>query len=88
MNTQSTNGELVCPRCRSTAVAVISRSPVKGVWTVHGCEICLYAWRDTEPEENRNSDLYPEPFRLNAEDVRSFPVVPTIPPLRKQQSYG
>jgi C4-type Zn-finger protein len=87
MNTASTTEALVCPRCRSTALAVISRSPVKGVWTVHGCEICLYAWRDTEPEENRNPDLYPEPFRLNAEDVGSFLVVPTIPPLRKQMSY-
>jgi hypothetical protein len=48
----------------------------------------LYAWRDTEPEENPNPDLYPEPFRLKAEDVRNFPVVPTIPPLRKHKSHG
>ncbi|HWE12097.1 MAG TPA: non-oxidative hydroxyarylic acid decarboxylases subunit D [Solirubrobacteraceae bacterium] len=88
MKTQSTSEALVCPRCRSTAVAVISHSPVNGVWSVHGCETCLYVWRDTEPEENRNPDLYPEPFRLKAEDVRSFLVVPTIPPLRKHKSDG
>jgi hypothetical protein len=73
----------ICSRCRSTDVVVISRSPVKDVWTVHGCEVCLYAWRDTEPEENRNPDLYPEAFRLEPGDVASFPVVPTIPELRK-----
>ena len=77
---------LVCPRCRSTDVAVISRSPVEGVWTVHGCRVCMYAWRDTEPEENRDPELYPEPFRLNPEDIARFPVVPTIPALRKTQS--
>lgn len=87
MSTPSGSDALVCPRCRSADVAVISRSPVKDVWTVHGCEVCLYAWRDTEPEENRNPDLYPESFRLKAEDVGNFPIVPTIPALRKQKSH-
>jgi vanillate/4-hydroxybenzoate decarboxylase subunit D len=49
-------------------------------------QACLYAWRDTEPEENRNPDLYPEPFRLKPEDVRNFLVVPAIPALRKKKS--
>jgi vanillate/4-hydroxybenzoate decarboxylase subunit D len=50
------------------------------------CKVCLYAWRDTEPEENRNPDLYPELFRLKPEDVRNFPIVPTILALRKKKS--
>jgi vanillate/4-hydroxybenzoate decarboxylase subunit D len=86
MSISSMGDEPICPRCRSTDIAVISRSPIKGVWTVHGCKVCLYAWRDTEPEENRNPDLYPEPFRLKPEDVRNFPVVPTIPALRRKRS--
>jgi hypothetical protein len=85
MTTAGANGALLCPRCRATDTAVISRSPVKDVWTVHGCRVCLYAWRDTEPEENRNPDLYPEPFRLKPEDIGSFLVVPTIPALRARQ---
>jgi hypothetical protein len=84
MSAPSTHDALICPRCRSTEIVVISRSPVEDVWTVHGCKVCLYAWRDTEPEENRNPDLYPQPFRLTPEDVASFPVVPTIPALRKR----
>jgi vanillate/4-hydroxybenzoate decarboxylase subunit D len=86
MNTSSMEDKLICPRYRSTDLAVISHSPIKGVWTVHGCKACLYAWRDTEPEQNRDPDLYPESFRLEPEDVRNFPVVPTIPPLRKKKS--
>ena len=84
MSTPTREDALICPRCRSTDIAVISRSPIRDVWTVHGCTVCLYAWRDTEPEENRNPDLYPEAFRLKPEDVENFPVVPTIPALRKQ----
>jgi Flavoprotein len=45
-----------------------------------------YAWRDTEPEENRNPNLYPEPFRLKPKDLRNFPVVPTIPALRRKRT--
>jgi hypothetical protein len=63
MSTPSVGDALICPRCRSADIALISRSPIKDVWTVHGCKVCLYAWRDTEPEENRNPDRYPEPFR-------------------------
>jgi hypothetical protein len=85
MTTAGAGSALLCPRCRATDISVISRSPVKDVWTVHGCRVCLYAWRDTEPEENRDPDLYPEPFRLKPEDVGSFLVVPTIPPLRESR---
>jgi len=54
--------------------------------SVSGATGLVYAARDTEPEENRNPDLYPKPFRLKPEDVRNFLVVPTIPPLRNKKS--
>jgi len=44
---------LICPRCRSKTVGVRATSPIAGVWTVFGCNTCFYAWRSTEPEENR-----------------------------------
>jgi C4-type Zn-finger protein len=74
---------LVCPRCRSVAIEVLTNSPVEGVWTIYSCKTCLYAWRSTEPEENTDPDKYPEAFRLKPEDLAKFPVVPTIPPLRR-----
>jgi vanillate/4-hydroxybenzoate decarboxylase subunit D len=74
---------LACPRCRSTTIEVLTNSPVAGVWTMYSCKTCLYAWRSTEAEENTDPDKYPEPFRLNPEDLTKFPIVPTIPPLRR-----
>ena len=79
---ENTKG-LVCPRCRSDAIEVLTNSPVKGVWTIYSCKTCIYAWRSTEPEENTNPDKYPESFRLKAENLAKFPLIPTIPPLRR-----
>ena len=71
-----------CPRCRSTTTEVRSTSPVGGVWTVFGCATCLYAWRSTEPEENKDPDKYPAAFRLKPENLANLAVAPSIPPRR------
>jgi hypothetical protein len=75
-------GGLVCPRCRTAGAATLAQSPVAGVWTVYGCNVCFYTWRSTEPQENTDPDKYPEAFRLNPEDLKNLPIVPIIPPLR------
>ena len=81
---EGTHG-LVCPRCRSGTIEILTNSPVEGVWTVYSCKTCLYAWRSTEPEENTDPDKYPELFRLKPEDLAvKFPILPTIPPLRQR----
>jgi rubredoxin len=72
-----------CPRCRSRTTAVRSTSPVAGVWTVYGCDTCLYVWRSTEPPENTDPERYPAAFRLKPEDLPKLEVAPSIPPLRK-----
>ncbi|MBV8891115.1 MAG: phenolic acid decarboxylase subunit D [Acidobacteria bacterium] len=72
-----------CPRCRSVTIEVLTNSPIPGVWTIYSCKTCFYAWRSTEPEENTNPEKYPEPFRLNPEDLINFAIVPTIPLLRE-----
>ena len=71
-----------CPRCRESAIQVLSTSPVRGVWTVFGCKTCLYAWRSTEPEENRDPEKYPAAFRLDPAALPDLPVAPSIPSLR------
>jgi vanillate/4-hydroxybenzoate decarboxylase subunit D len=76
--------KLVCPRCGAGKISVLSESPVAGVWTIHRCETCLYAWRDTEPLENRDPDHYPEAFRIRQEEIGHFPIMPTVPPLLKK----
>lgn len=78
----------VCPRCRSSTIAVQSASPVAGAWTVFGCATCFYTWRSTEPEGNTNPEKYPAVFRLKAEDVPNLGVSPSIPPRRQGSSRG
>ncbi len=73
----------VCPRCRSNKAGLRGSSPIEGVWTVYGCDICFYTWRSTEQEENTNPDKYPAVFRLNPEDLPNLQVAPVIPQLRK-----
>lgn len=70
-----------CPRCRSAAVEVRSRSPVAGVWTVFGCSTCFYTWRSTEPEANRDPDIYPAVFRIDPSILPGLEIAPSIPPL-------
>jgi hypothetical protein len=82
--TSTTDESPVCPRCSSADTHVLARSPVKDVWIVYGCKICLYAWRNTEPEENTNPVKYPEAFRQDPNEVSKFVVVPTVPPLRQR----
>lgn len=68
-----------CPRCRSASTEILALSPVAGIWVAFVCKTCLYTWRSTEPEENRNPDLYPALFRLTVEDMKKFPTLPEIP---------
>ncbi|MFO0996371.1 MAG: non-oxidative hydroxyarylic acid decarboxylases subunit D [Alphaproteobacteria bacterium] len=83
--TKSDTAPQACPRCRATEIEVRSTSPVAGIWSLYACTTCLYVWRSTEPEENRDPDKYPVPFRLNPEDLRNLPVAPAIPPLRPRK---
>jgi hypothetical protein len=74
----TTPSALICPRCQSTTVSVRATSPVAEVWTVFGCDTCFYAWRSTEPVENRDPEKYLQVFRLNPADLANLPIVPTI----------
>jgi vanillate/4-hydroxybenzoate decarboxylase subunit D len=71
-NPENSKAGLICPRCRSSTIEVLTNSPVEGVWTFYSCTTCLYAWRSTEPEENTDPDKYPEPFRLNRKIWRNL----------------
>ncbi len=82
----STSGR--CPRCRSTTIETRAVSPVAGVWTVFACSTCLYVWRSTEPQENQDPDLYPEAFRLVAQDLKDLPIAPAIQPADRQGNSG
>jgi len=78
----------MCPRCRSTTIDTRATSPVAGVWILYACRTCLYVWRSTEPEENRDPARYPKAFRLVAQDLADLPILPAIQPPRGQADDG
>jgi len=78
----------MCPRCRSTTIDIRATSPVAGAWILFACSTCLYVWRSTEPEENRDPDRYPEAFRLLPQQLADLPILPAIQPPRGQPDSG
>jgi protein-arginine kinase activator protein McsA len=68
---------MICPRCDSDQVKIVTKSPVGDVWEVYICESCWFSWRSTEKVEVQ------EDFRLNEEKLRDMQVIPPVPPLKK-----
>lgn len=71
--------KLLCPRCNNDCITVLSESDPIGLWTIHRCEECFFAWRKSEPEYITNPDKYDEHFKLTSEDIYHSLIVPEIP---------
>ena len=71
-----------CPRCGTAASRVLARSPVEGAWTMHGCPVCFYSWRDTEPPEMSTREGIAPGFRVDPATIAQGRVMPAIPPRR------
>jgi vanillate/4-hydroxybenzoate decarboxylase subunit D len=78
----------MCPRCRSTTIDTRAASPIAGIWILFACSTCLYVWRSTEPEENRDPNRYPKAFRLVPHELADLPILPAIQPPRGQADGG
>ncbi len=74
---------MICPRCDSEKVHVLTESPVGNVWTVYICDQCFYSWRNTESEELTDPAKYSTKWKLNAEKIANLQVIPPVPPLKK-----
>ena len=48
---------LICPRCHSKEVSLLTKSPVGDVWEVYLCETCTFSWRNTEGENITNQNI-------------------------------
>jgi hypothetical protein len=68
----------ICPRCESSSTKIRFESPVVGVWTLYGCEDCLFTWRSTEPATITDPTLYPARFKVRLEKLKDIPVMPAI----------
>ncbi|QCH13666.1 hypothetical protein CB0101_00820 [Synechococcus sp. CB0101] len=71
-----------CPRCNCKTTEVQFRSPVQGAWELYRCTTCMFTWRSTEPASMTNPELYDPVFKIDPNDLSSFPVMPAIPPLK------
>ncbi|TPV23636.1 non-oxidative hydroxyarylic acid decarboxylases subunit D [Pantoea anthophila] len=77
---------MLCPRCTDPNISIMAVSPVKNVWTVFQCQLCLYTWRDTEPVRRTEREHYPEAFRMSRENITNAPEVPSVPPLLSEKN--
>jgi hypothetical protein len=68
----------ICPRCDSATVDVRFESSVAGVWTLYGCDTCLFTWRSSEPPTITDPNLYPAKFKLKPESLKHIPVMPAV----------
>ena len=71
-------GPSICPRCESETIRVRFESPVEGVWTLYGCDTCLFTWRSSEPATITDPALYPKKFKIKPEQLRNAPSMPAI----------
>lgn len=68
---------MICPRCDSESVKVMTKSPVGNAWEVYICDKCCYSWRSTETVA-----ILPK-FKLDDEKIAAMQMIPPIPPLKK-----
>ncbi|MDR0305478.1 MAG: hypothetical protein LBI42_01440 [Chitinispirillales bacterium] len=72
---------MICPRCGKDDIVFMVKSPKGDVWSAYICNTCCYSYRDTEPAENKERELYDERFRIDPDKIDSCPIIPPIPKL-------
>ena len=74
---------MICPRCNSHKVSLLTKAPVDNAWEVYICDTCCFSWRSTEDEEITNPDKYNKTFKINPDKISTLTQMPPIPELRK-----
>ena len=49
---------MICPRCSSETVNLLTKAPVDDAWEVYICDTCCFSWRSTEDEDITNYKKY------------------------------
>lgn len=75
---------MICPRCDSKEVKLLTKSPVGDVWEVYICQTCCFSWRSTESEEITNPEKYDKRFKIKAEIIPNLAQIPPIPKLKNK----
>lgn len=75
---------MICPRCGSETVNLLTKAPVDDAWEVYICDTCCFSWRSTEDEDITNYEKYDKRFKINPEEIKSLDQIPPIPELIKK----
>lgn len=75
---------MICPRCESETVELMTKSPIEGAWEVYICDTCTYSWRSTETPDKTDPKQYKASFKIKPASIPSMLVIPPVPPLREK----
>lgn len=75
---------MICPRCDSNEVSLLTKSPVGDEWEVYICDTCCFSWRSTEEEDITNPEKYNKKFKIDKDKIPYLDQIPPIPELKKE----
>jgi len=73
---------MICPRCDSENVNILTKAPVDDAWEVYICETCCFSWRSTESSEIRDPEKYDKRFKIDPDKISKLDQIPPIPELK------
>lgn len=74
---------MICPRCDSKTVDLLTKAPVDDAWEVYICKTCCFSWRSTESEDIKNPEKYDIRFKISPDKISTLGVIPPIPAIKK-----
>lgn len=74
---------VICPRCNSKEVELLTRAPKDEAWEVYICDTCTFSWRNTENENITDPEKYDSRFKLDSTQFNQLAQIPPIPDLKK-----
>lgn len=75
---------MICPRCDSKTVKLLTKAPIDDAWEIYICETCDFTWRSTEGEDVTNPEKYDKKFKIDPTSIDDRPELPPIPELIKK----
>jgi protein-arginine kinase activator protein McsA len=75
---------MICPRCDSKTVELLTKAPVDDAWEVYICKTCFFSWRSTEDDDIKNPNQYDKRFKIDPKEINLFEQIPPIPALIKK----
>jgi protein-arginine kinase activator protein McsA len=75
---------VICPRCDSKTVKLLTKAPVDDAWEVYICDTCCFSWRSTEGEDVTNPKKYDKRFKIDPNKIPDLDHIPPIPELIKK----